>query len=63
MPNGSQIGVTAPEAKALKRYLDGRLKSVDETVKELGQADAFKLHNLHDKINRKVEKLEEKESE
>lgn len=48
---GSYMNLAKGQAMALKRYLDLTLpKSLDETSKLVGDEDAFKMHNLRNRL-------------
>lgn len=45
------ITISQGQAIALKRFLDPRLTSVDETTQELGQEDSFRLWTLKGRLD------------
>jgi hypothetical protein len=46
----SHMTLTKGQAEAVRRFLAPRLVSIDDTVKELGQEDAFRLWQFYNRL-------------
>ena len=58
MANG-YFSVSSGQAAALLKFMKEKLPaSIDETVKMVGQEDAFKLHTLRERLERHEAKQE-----